>query len=362
LKGAKTDEDDPIQHLFVASTHAYLLFLTTTGKVRWQKVYDLPQLGRESKGRAIVNLLNLEPGEQIAQCLAVRDFNQPGHFVVMATTDGLVKKTPLEQYSRPKKGGIIAIKLREGDSLVDAAVVGPENEVVLVTAGGMAIRFNESDARPMGRNTSGVRGIRLMKDDTLVGMVVADPDATLLTVCEKGYGKRTFFGPNAAVEEEAPADGEEGTVAAEPAAEAAVEDESPSSSARYRTQRRGGKGVRDIRTSARNGRVISIARVTDGDEIFMMTAKGKIQRIKAAEINIIGRNTQGVRIMNVDEGDSLIAIVRVPPEEAAEEPAIEANIVSAVDVALETTSDSFNDADGQEESDDQVEAGDQSEE
>ena len=361
LKGAKTDEDDPIQHLFVASTHAYLLFLTTTGKVRWQKVYDLPQLGRESKGRAIVNLLNLEPGEQIAQCLAVRDFNQPGHFVMMATTDGLVKKTPLEQYSRPKKGGIIAIKLREGDSLVDAAVVGPESEVVLVTAGGMAIRFNESDARPMGRNTSGVRGIRLMKDDSLVGMVVADPDATLLTVCEKGYGKRTFFGPNAAVEEEAPVDGEEGAAATEPAAEAAVEDESPSSSARYRTQRRGGKGVRDIRTSARNGRVISIARVTDGDEIFMMTAKGKIQRIKAAEINIIGRNTQGVRIMNVDEGDSLIAIVRVPPEEAAEEPAIEANIASAVGETQDASPDSADDSDAQTEIDDQVDSGEQSE-
>jgi len=366
LKGAKTDEDDPIQHLFVASTHAYLLFLTTTGKVRWQKVYDLPQLGRESKGRAIVNLLNLEPGEQIAQCLAVRDFNQPGHFVMMATTDGLVKKTPLEQYSRPKKGGIIAIKLREGDSLVDAAVVGPENEVVLVTAGGMAIRFNESDARPMGRNTSGVRGIRLMKDDSLVGMVVADPDATLLTVCEKGYGKRTFFGPNAAVEEDAPADGEEGAVATESAPEnaleAAVEDESPSSSARYRTQRRGGKGVRDIRTSARNGKVISIARVTDGDEIFMMTAKGKIQRIKAAEINIIGRNTQGVRIMNVDDGDSLIAIVRVPPEEAAEEEAIAANITMAIDAPLDASSDSVDELDGQTELEDQPDTDDRSEE
>lgn len=321
LKGAKTDDEDPIQHLFVASTHAYLLFLTTAGKVRWQKVYDLPQLGRESRGRAIVNLLNLEEGEQIAQCLAIRDFNQPGHFVMMATKDGLVKKTPLEQYSRPKKGGIIAIKLREEDALIDAAVVGPDNEVVLVTASGMAIRFNESDARPMGRNTSGVKGIRLTKGDSVVGMVVADPDATLLTVCEKGYGKRTFFGPNAVVEEAAPATDADGNdievpAAAEQEGGEDAGDESPSSSARYRTQRRGGKGVRDIRTSARNGSVISIARVTDGDEIFMMTAKGKIQRIKAADISIIGRNTQGVRIMSVDEGDSLIAVVRVPPEEA----------------------------------------------
>ncbi len=300
LRGAKTDEEDPINHLFVASTHAYLLFLTTTGKVRWQKVYDLPQLPRTSKGRAIVNLLNLEDEEKVAECLAVRDFDQEGYYVVMATRSGLVKKTPLEQYSRPKRGGIIAIKLREGDELVDAAVVGPGDEVILVTAKGMAIRFRESDARPMGRNTSGVKGISLLDDDRVVGMVVADPNASLLTVCENGYGKRTSFGPNASS-----ADGE---------TDAASEEEI-GSSAKYRTQKRGGKGLRDIRTSDRNGEVIGIARVTDEDEIFMMTGKGKIQRIKAADINVIGRNTQGVRIMNVDEGDQLVAVVRVPPEE-----------------------------------------------
>ncbi len=334
LKGAKTDEDDPIAHLFVASTHAYLLFLTTTGKVRWQKVYDLPQLGRDSKGRAIVNLLNLDPDEKIAQCLAIRDFNQPGHFVMMATAGGLIKKTPLEQYSRPKKGGIIAIKLRDGDTLIDAAVVGPENEVVLETADGMAIRFNERDARPMGRNTSGVRGIRLSKNDSVVGMVVADPDATLLTVCEKGYGKRTYFGSNAVVEEDAePGDGEDASALSEGAAATSASEELGEEStsgaggtARYRTQRRGGKGVRDIRTSARNGKVISIARVNDDDEIFMMTAKGKIQRISAADISIIGRNTQGVRIMSVDAGDSLIAIVRVPPEETAVAESLDAGL------------------------------------
>lgn len=301
LKGAKTDEEDPIQHLFVASTHAYLLFLTTAGKVRWQKVYDLPQLARDSKGRAIVNLLNLEPEEKVAECLAVRDFDQEGYYVVMATRSGLVKKTPLEQYSRPKRGGIIAIKLREGDELVDAAVVGPGDEVILVTAAGMAIRFRESDSRPMGRNTSGVKGISLVGDDRVVGMVVADPSGTLLTICENGYGKRTKFGPNASTGEE------EGG-----------EEEAISSSSRYRTQKRGGKGLRDIRTSERNGQVIGIARVNDEDEVFMMTAKGKIQRVSAGDISVIGRNTQGVRIMNVDEGDSLVAVVRVPPEEEAE--------------------------------------------
>ncbi len=306
LKGAKTGSEDPIEHLFVASTHAYLLFLTTTGKVRWQKVYDLPQLPRDAKGRAIVNLLALEEGEKIASCLAVRDFNQEGYYVVMATRNGLVKKTPLEQYSRPKRGGIIAIKLREDDELVSAAVIGPGDEVILVTSAGMAIRFRESDARPMGRNTSGVKGISLVGDDKVVGMVVAEPEATLLTVCENGYGKRTPFGPHAS-------EGE---------SDAESEVDGGSSSARYRTQKRGGKGLRDIKTSERNGKVIAIARVDDQDEIFLMTGKGKIQRIAAKDVGVIGRNTQGVRIMSVDGDDSLIAAVRIPPEEDAEEEAV----------------------------------------
>lgn len=320
LKGAKTDEEDPIEHLFVASTHAYLLFLTTTGKVRWQKVYDLPQLARDAKGRAIVNLLNLEKDEKIAECLVVRDFDQEGYYVVMATRSGLVKKTALEQYSRPKRNGIIAIKLRDGDELVDAAVVGPGDEVILVTASGMAIRFRESDSRPMGRNTSGVKGISLSAGDSVVGMVVADSEATLLTVCENGHGKRTKFGPNAAM-----ADDESS-------------EEETSSSARYRTQKRGGKGLRDIRTSDRNGQVIGIARVTDDDQIFMMTAKGKIQRIKAADIGVIGRNTQGVRIMNVDDGDSLIAVVRVPAEEESEAEPIDGETLASHDAAIESDS------------------------
>jgi DNA gyrase subunit A len=355
IRGAQAEDEDPIQHLFVASTHAYLLFFTNQGKVYWQKVYDLPQLGRESKGRAIVNLLQLSEGEKIADCRAVRDFDLPGHFLMMATRKGLIKKTPLEAYSRPKKGGIIAIKLREDDELVDVVVTKPGDEVVLATANGMAIRFNESDARPMGRNTSGVKGIGLRKGDDLVGMVVADPDATLLTVCEYGHGKRTNFGPNTVAEgEPEPENGEgvetagepvaetpavevpavegaaeevpavEGAAVKEPTADEAEADEETSSGARYRTQRRGGKGVRDIKTTKRNGKVVSIARVDDDDELLMMTARGKIQRIKAAEISIIGRNTQGVRIMSLDEGDTLAAIVRVPkdadpePETAAE--------------------------------------------
>jgi DNA gyrase subunit A len=334
LTGAKTDEEDPIAHLFVASTHAYLLFFTNKGNVYWQKVYGLPQLGRDSRGRAIVNLLDLREGERITDCRAVRDFNLPGHFLMMATRKGLVKKTTLESYSRPRTGGIIAIKLREDDELVDVVVTKPGDEVVLATADGMAIRFNEANVRSMGRNSSGVKGIALRKGDELVGMVVADPDATLLTACENGYGKRTSFGPNVEVagevdesdhaepvEEEADVpesgDAESGDAEAGGEAEASAPgEESISSGNRYRTQRRGGKGLRDIKTTERNGKVIGIQRVDDDEELIMMTTRGKLQRIAVREISVIGRNTQGVRIMSLDEEDKLAAIVRVPKEEA----------------------------------------------
>ncbi len=324
LTGAKTEDEDPVQHLFVASTHAYLMFFTSKGKVYWRKVYDLPQLARDSRGRAVVNLLNLAEGEQITDCRAVRDFDQPDHFLVMATANGLVKKTPLKAYSRPMKNGIIAIKLREGDALVDVVVAKSGDELVLSTAHGMAIRFKQSDARPMGRNSSGVKGIKLVGDDKVVGMVVADPDATLLTVCANGYGKRTPFGPNleSGPETELPeqAEGEEHEeeiveVEPEEAGEEAESEEHESSQRSYRTQRRGGKGIRDIKTTDRNGPVMGIAHVSDQDELLLMTAHGKLQRIAASDINIIGRNTQGVKIMTLDEDDTLVAVKRVPMEE-----------------------------------------------
>lgn len=321
ISGMKTEEEDPVEHLFVASTHAYLLFFTSQGKVYWQKVYDIPQMSRESRGRAVVNLLNLAPEEQITECLAIRDFNLPGHYLVMATKQGLVKKTPLDAYSRPKKGGIIAIKLKEDDALVDVVVVGPDDQLLLATAGGKAIRFPETDARSMGRNTSGVKGIRLRKGDSVVGMVVADPESTLLTLCELGYGKRTWFGAGeklAPPEDETDADDSESTVE-DPTAES-VESEDLTSSQSYRTQRRGGGGLIDIKTSKRNGPVVGIVSVTDDDELLMMTSRGKIQRVAAQEISIIGRNTQGVRIMNIDDGDSLTAIVKVPKEDEVDEP------------------------------------------
>lgn len=311
IKGAKTEDEDPIEHLFVASTHDYLLFFTNRGKVYWLKVYELPELDRDRKGRALINLLQLDEGERVADCRAIRDFDLPDHYLLMATKNGLVKKTELKAYSRPKKGGIIAIKLREDDELIDIVVCKDGDEIMLATSSGMAIRFDQSDARPMGRNTSGVKGITLGKSDQLVGMVVADPEATLLTVCENGYGKRTLFGPNSTSTEEA-----ENVESAETESD---DEETSSSSNRYRSQKRGGKGVRDIKATKRNGPVIDIVSVTDEDEILMMTSRGKIQRLAAAEISVIGRNTQGVRIMRLDDSDNLTAVVRVPKEEEDEE-------------------------------------------
>ncbi|MCA9134397.1 MAG: DNA gyrase subunit A, partial [Planctomycetales bacterium] len=202
----------------------------------------------------------------------------------------------------------------------DVVVVGPDDQLLMATAGGKAIRFAESDARSMGRNTSGVKGVRLRKGDQVVGMVVANPEATLLTVCEQGYGKRTWFGAGETLaptnEAQGGENGEEAEVVDSENGEAAEE---PTSGQSYRTQRRGGGGLIDIKASKRNGPVIGIVPVTDEDELLMMTSRGKIQRVAAREISIIGRNTQGVRIMNVDEGDTLTAIVKVPKEDALEE-------------------------------------------
>ncbi len=314
LTGARTDEEDPIEHLFVASTHDWLLVFTTLGKVFSMRVFELPELARDARGRALVNLLEFESGEKVAECRAVGGFEDPNQFLMLATRTDMIKKTALEQYRRRRTKGLIAVKLREGDELVGAVVTKPGDELVLATSKGMAIRFPESDARPMGRDTSGVRGIKLGAGDQLVGMVVADPDATLLTVCEKGFGKRTPFGLGTPLT--GPEPGEE---AAETAAETADgEGEDGPSGMRYRTQHRGGKGVRDIKTTSRNGRVVSVVAVSDGDQVLMMTARGKIQRVNVAEIRPMGRNTQGVCIMRLDDADTLAAMVTVPASEQEE--------------------------------------------
>ena len=276
----------------------------------------------------MVNLLNFAEGEKVAECLAVRDFTLPDHYLMMATRAGLVKKTTLAQYGRPMKGGIIAIKLKEDDELVDVAVTRAGDEVVLSTARGMAIRFSESDARPMGRKHQRRKRHQPHQRRPTGGHGRGRSGAaTLLTVCAKGYGKRTPFGPNSPVTEgpilegaasdsgEPIEDGIEPEAAAapEPAEASEVEEEASSSSSnRYRTQRRGGKGVRDIKTTERNGPVVSIVDVLDSDEVLVMTSRGKLQRLRAGEISVIGRNTQGVRIMSLDEADTVAAVVRVP--------------------------------------------------
>jgi len=316
VMGAKTDDEDPISHLFVASTHDYLLFFTNRGKVYWRKVYDLPLQSRISKGRALVNLLKLKEGERVSNCIGVREFTDD-RFLMIATRKGLVKKTVLSAYSRPMKGGIIAIKLDQGDDLIDVRVVSEGDDVVLATRDGMSIRFSQKDARSTGRATRGVKGMRLSKGDSVIGMVVADPDMTLLTVCENGHGKRTAFGPGVleAGEEELPeVDMEEGEEVPEEAEHADQTATGYTGNMQYRRQKRGGKGLRDIKTTARNGKVIDILAVAANDDVLMVTSGGKIQRIRASDISRVGRNTQGVRVIRLGDKDKLVSIARIPGE------------------------------------------------
>jgi DNA gyrase subunit A len=279
--GSTAKEGDFIQDMFVASTHDYILFFSNRGQCYWQKVYDIPQMSRQSKGRAIVNLLQMRSGETIASFIPVREFDAKRQ-VVFVTALGTVKKTPLASFGRPKRGGIIAIRLDKDDTLIDAALSGGDDEIVIGTRDGLAIRFKESDVRSMGRAATGVRGIRLRKGDAVVGMGLVDPSATLLTVCENGYGKRTEVGE-------------------------------------YRVQGRGGFGIINIKTSARNGKVVAMMTVRDGDELMLITQQGQIMRMGVDPKNIrpIGRATQGIRIIRLGEGDHLVAVARVAPEDAA---------------------------------------------
>jgi DNA gyrase subunit A len=278
--GSDTKDNDFIEHLFVASTHDYILFFSDQGQCYWLKVYDVPQLSKQSRGRAIVNILEMKPGEKVASLIPVREFDERN--LIMVTSQGTVKKTPLTEYSHPKRGGIIAIVLEKGDLLIDAQLTRGQDEVVLCTRDGQAIRFAEGECRPMGRATHGVRGIRLRKGDTVVGMTVVNDNATLLTICVNGYGKRTEFGE-------------------------------------YRLQGRGGQGIINIRATERNGKVIAMMTVRDGDDLVMITSKGMVQRIAVKDLRTIGRATQGVRIIRLKEGDTLQAVARVAPEEGGGE-------------------------------------------
>jgi DNA gyrase subunit A len=319
VSGGSTRDDDFVEHFFVASTHAYLLCFTDRGRLYWLKVYDIPLMSRTSPGRAIANVLSFKEDEKISSVIPVRHFEDDAH-LLMATRNGTVKKTALEQYSRPRAGGIIGIGLDEGDGLIGVVLTRPGDEVMLSSRNGMAIRFAESDARAMGRNAYGVKGINLAEGDAVIGVVVADQDGYLLTVCENGYGKRTPFGSNVG---SVPADGADEEPAEPEAPEPAGEegengDTADRTTMRYRLQRRGGKGLRDIRTSDRNGPVIGVVSVRDGDDVMLITQQGMVNRTHATEIRITGRNAQGVRVMNLNEGDRLASVARVAREEGVD--------------------------------------------
>ncbi|HKB38667.1 MAG TPA: DNA gyrase C-terminal beta-propeller domain-containing protein, partial [Gemmataceae bacterium] len=331
VTGGTTKEDDFVEHFFVCSSHDYLLCFTNRGQLYWLRVFDIPQpKDRASPGRAMANVLQLKPEERITSVIAVQKFDaqrDADKYLLMATRRGLVKKTALREYSNPRAGGIIGISLDEGDTLINVVLTRPGDEVVLCTRKGMAIRFDEANARAMGRATRGVKGIALSKEDEVVGLVVADPDGFLLTVCENGFGKRTPFGANTSVEasDAEATDGEAAEEPAEePAAEGAEEESGERSTMYYRKQRRGGKGVHDIRTSERNGLVVGVAAVRENDDIMLISANGMVNRTHVHEIRLVGRNTQGVRVINLKQGDKLAALAPVAHEEDIPDEAVPA--------------------------------------
>ncbi len=272
--GMETKEEDFVEQVFIASTHDYVLVFTDAGRVYWLKVYQLPQAGRASRGKAIVNLVALQdPKEKIAAVLNVREF-QEGRYVVFATRQGVVKRTELMAFSNPRSTGIIALDIDEGDHVVGVKLTDGSQEVILSTRQGKAIRFKETDVRVMGRQARGVRGITLAPKDEVVSMEVVVPGASLLTVCAKGFGKRT-------PEEE------------------------------YRTQGRGGQGIITIKTTERNGDVVAVMQVTEEDHIMMVTDSGKIIRLPVSDIRVIGRNTQGVRLFEIEEGSLVTSVARL---------------------------------------------------
>ena len=280
--GSNTKEGDFIEHLFVASTHDYLLIFTDRGKCYWLKVYNVPSLSRQSRGRNIVNLLKLG-SQSMASIINVSSFDEDAdektaRQLVMATKNGIVKKTALSAYSNPRTTGVIAIKLDDDDALIGVALTDGTNHIILGTRDGMAIRFNEKHVRSMGRVSRGVIGIRLREGDHVVDMVIVEAKAALLTVCENGYGKRTGLD-------------------------------------NYRSQSRGGVGLINIKTTARNGKVVALKAVQYADELMMITAHGIIIRTGLDEIRSIGRNTQGVRLIKLKTGDKLVAAEKISPDD-----------------------------------------------
>lgn len=278
VQGATSRDEDFIEHLFIASTHNYMLFFTDSGKCYWLKVYDIPQGGRATRGRAIVNLIGCETDEHVKAFVSVKEFDDE-HYIVMATEKGIVKKTVLSAYGRPRKGGIYAIEVREGDQLIEARITNGDHDILLGTSDGKSIRFSESDIRPSGRKTMGVIGIRLSSaTDKLIGMLVVKREGTILVATQRGYGKRTEV-------------------------------------IQYRTQARAGKGVLTMRTTEKTGKMVAIMEVVDTDDLIIITDMGVIMRQPVSAIRTIGRVTQGVRLVKLDEGAMISSISRVVREE-----------------------------------------------
>jgi len=294
-RGMSTKEEDFVSDLFVASTHSHILFFTDRGRVFSLKVYDIPQAGRAARGKAIVNILKTAPGESITAFLPVREFVE-GRYIVMATASGVVKKSDLMSFSHIRSGGLIAVNLDEGDSLVSVRLTDGEREIFLGTRLGQAIRFSESEVREMGRTARGVRGIRLSKDDRVVSMLIVEEDAAVLTVTEHGFGKRTLF-------------------------------------SEYRGQGRGGSGIKNIKITAKNGAVAGIAAVMPSDELMITTSIGKIIRIAMKDVAVIGRSTQGVRVMVMGGDEKVTGMARIAEKDAetSDEDLPEAEIVEEVE-------------------------------
>ena len=280
LRGMDTKEEDWVEHLFVASTHDYLMIFTRAGQCYWLKVWEIPVGGRTSRGKPIVNLLNLSDKEGIASVVPVREFS-PDRNLLFCTRQGVIKKTELSAYGNVRSVGLNAINIREGDELIDVQITSGDDQIILASRNGMAIRFEESDARTLGRVSAGVRGLRLKKDDVVVGMVVVREDSKLLVVTENGMGKRSEV------------------------------DE-------YRLQKRGGQGVINIKTSEKTGKVVAIKSVQDEEQLMLITRKGVVNRQRVDEIRVIGRATQGVKLMNLDKGDSVVDVARVVIEDEDE--------------------------------------------
>ena len=280
ITGMKTKDEDFVESLFVASTHSYILVLTDRGHCVWLKVHEIPQGTRQSRGRPIVNVVEIPEGHKVAEVVPVREFDED-HYLLSATQKGQVKKTALSAYGRPRKGGIIAMNVQEDDQLIKAAITSGDDEVIIATKRGQAVRFEENKVRAKGRKSLGVRGVSLQGDDVVVGMVVVQSEDVLLTVCAQGYGKRT-----------------------------SVSD--------YRLTNRGGKGVINIKTTDRNGPVVSVMRVKDDDDVVIVTQNGILIRQEVEGVSVIGRNTQGLRLINLDDGDQVIGVALVVNQDEAD--------------------------------------------